>query len=92
MTKEEIGAWVAEFNEEALLADGYEDAFLGISQRCGQPHVAIYDAMKCIKILMERDGMDYPEAVEFFEFNTVGAWAGEGTPIFLMRPYEDDAL
>lgn len=89
MTKEEIGAWLSEFNEEALLADGYEAAFLGLGQRCGQPNIAVYDSAKCIKVLMERDGMDYTEAVEFFEFNTLNAWAGEGTPIFLHRPDED---
>jgi hypothetical protein len=34
------------------------------------------------------DGMDYDEAMEFLEFNTLGAWAGEGTPLFLWR-YEE---
>jgi hypothetical protein len=83
-----FGEWVAEFNEEALLADGYEDAFIGVAVRCGKPPLAVYDAEKCIKILMERDGMDYIDAQEFFEFNTLGAWAGEGTPLFLHR-YEE---
>ena len=83
-----FGEWVAEFNEEALLADGYEDAFIGVAVRCGKLPLAVYDAEKCIKILMERDGMDYVDAQEFFEFNTLGAWAGEGTPLFLHR-YEE---
>jgi len=34
---------------------------------------------------MERDGMDYDTASEFFHFNTLGAWAGDGTPLFLWR-------
>jgi hypothetical protein len=81
--------WAAEFNAEALLADGYEDAFIGMAERCSQPSLAVYDTDKCIEILMQRDGMTYAEAVEFFDFNTLGAWAGEMTPLFLSRPPEE---
>ena len=75
--------WLADYNDEALTADGFDDAIMGIGERCGQPTLVAYDRAKCIQILIDRDGMDYEEAVEFFEFNTVGAWAGEGTPIFI---------
>ena len=34
---------------------------------------------KCIDVLI-KDGMTVEEAVEYFEFNTVGAWVGEHTP------------
>ena len=81
--------WVAEYNEEALLADGFEDAFIGIAERCSQPVLAVYDAERCIRILMERDGMNEGEAREFFDFNVTGAWMGPGTPLFLWR-YEND--
>jgi hypothetical protein len=30
--------------------------------------------------------MSEDEAIEFFEFNVVGAWAGPGTPIWLEEP------
>ena len=65
-----------------LLADGYEGAFLGIGRRCGYEY-AVYDEEKCLGILMERDGMSREEAVDFFEYNTVGAWVGDDTPIFV---------
>lgn len=52
-----------------LLADGFEEAFVGIVGRCGQPVVAIYDRVDCIGVLMRRDGMTADEAEEFFEFN-----------------------
>ena len=29
------------------------------------------------------DGMTEEEAVEYFEFNIIGAWMGEETPCFL---------
>jgi hypothetical protein len=32
---------------------------------------------------MERDDMTREEAIEFMDFNVVGAWHGESTPIFL---------
>jgi hypothetical protein len=32
---------------------------------------------------MERDGMDVMEAVEYMDFNVLGAYAGEKTPIFV---------
>ena len=67
---------------EALLADGFEDAFIGYIERFSSGPIALYDRGKCIKILMERDGMTWEGADEFFGFNVLGAWAGDGTPAF----------
>jgi len=75
--------WIQDHNEEALLADGFEEAIIGIAERCGCPTLVAYDAARCIEILVERDGMSHEDAVEFFEFNTLGAWAGEHTPIYI---------
>lgn len=72
-------------DDEMLLADGFDDALVGVVRRCGQPTLACYDAEKCIEVLMKRDGMTYEGAVEFFEFNTEGAWVGPHTPVFLHR-------
>ena len=66
-----------------LKADGLDAAIIGIGSRCGQPDIFIYDYNKCCDIFMERDGMTREEAMEFMDFNVVGAWHGEGTPIFL---------
>ena len=66
-----------------LLADGFEGAFIGVATRCGQPTLAVYSAHKCIKLLVERDGMTHEEALEYFNFNVVGGWVGEETPLFL---------
>jgi hypothetical protein len=68
-----------------LLATGFEDAFIGEALRFGfNEPVAAYDYDKCLEIL-QRDGMSYEEAVEYFEFNTLGAWVGEQTPVFIER-------
>jgi len=66
-----------------VLADGFEEAFVGLCSRFGINEVAAYDRDKCLEILVERDGMDYDEAVEFFDVNVVGAWVGEMTPVFM---------
>ena len=83
MLQEDITEWIIEYNEEALLADGFEEAFLGVSEVFGRPPLATYDRDKCVDILIQRDGMTYEEAVEYFNFNVTGAWVGDGTPIYL---------
>ena len=77
---------LAEVDPDMLFADGFDDALVGYAELFGRPPLAVYDRAKCIDILMTRDGMDYDGAVEFFEFNTLGAWVGEHTPIFLTTP------
>lgn len=71
--------------EQVLLAHGFEDAFLGVSSCPGRPVLAVYDVEKCLDILVERDGMGPEEAREYFDFNVMGSWGGEGTPVFLER-------
>ena len=84
---DELHDWIIEHNEEALLADGFEEAIIGVAERCSQPALVVYDAEKCIKILMER-GMTWEEADEFFNYNTLGSWMGEHTPLFLWKAPE----
>jgi len=69
----------------AMTADGFDDAILGIGSRCGQPDLLVYDVDTIINILMDRDGMDYEDARDFFSYNIEGAWVGEGTPIWLQQ-------
>ena len=85
-----ISAWVSQWSEEALLVDGFEDAIVGICEKFGAVPVVAYDMDKCVEILMERDGMGYEEAAEFFEFNVVAAYVGEGTPVFLTLWSKDE--
>ena len=66
-----------------LLADGLDEAFIGIGWQFNTPF-AVYDRDKCIDIL-ESQGMTPEEAQEYFYFNTQGAYVGEQTPIFLER-------
>jgi len=66
-----------------LLADGLDEAFIGIGWQFNTP-LAVYDRDKCIEIL-ESQGMTPEEAQEYFYFNTQGAYVGEQTPIFIEK-------
>ena len=70
-------------DDQILTAVGFDEAFVGIGIQFNMP-IAVYDYAKCIDILAE--SMDYEDAVEYFEYNVIGAWIGEQTPIFLRYP------
>ena len=86
MTPAAVRELLSEENPDALFADGLDDALVGVARRCGQPTLAVYDYEKCVEVFMSREGMSYEDAIEWMEFNVVGAWLGEGTPIWLCRP------
>ena len=79
---------VAEVNEDMLFADGFDGALVGYIERAGMPSIACYDKDKCIEILAK--DMTYEEAVEYFYFNTAGAYVGENTPCFFTRIEDED--
>ena len=68
--------------DEILLADGFDEALIG--HAAGMEPRAVYDYDRCIDVLVE-DGMDREGALEYFEFNTVGAHVGEQTPVFVRQ-------
>jgi len=80
----ELEEYLEEYlGEGALKADGFDEAIVGVVSRCGFNPVVCYSQQKIIQILMDRDGMDYEEAQEYYSFNISGAYVGEGTPMFL---------
>ena len=85
MTVEEIG----DINPEALLCDGFDDAIIGMAERINLGPVVAYDTEKMIDIMVERDGMTYEEAIEYFDYNILGAWMGEFTPVFIEKLIEE---
>ena len=63
-----------------LKADGFDEAILG---ECMQSQRLIYDYEKMIQILMK--DMSEESAMEYFDFNILGAYVGEFTPIYLNK-------
>lgn len=74
---------IAEINPEALLCDGFDNAIIGMAERINLGPVVAYSVEKIIDIMMQRDGMTYEEALEYYDYNIQGAWMGEYTPIFI---------
>lgn len=70
--------------EDTLLADGFEDALIGF----GYQHtkvIAVYDYHKCVTVLMQRDEMTEEDAIEHMDYNVVGSYVGDHTPIFINK-------
>ena len=70
------------YDENILLADGFDRAFLGVGRIFNGPPIAVYDKFSIINILRE-SGMKTFEAEEYFDYNIAGAFVGEGTPMFV---------
>ena len=82
---------VAEVDENALLADGFDSCIIGVTDSwsgAARPTRVVYSVNKIIDQLVTQDGCTYEEAEEHFEFNVAGAYVGEHTPVFV-RALED---
>lgn len=71
-----------EINTEFILMDGFDDCIIGICSRYGQEDCVTYDKNKVLKKLTEK-GLDEEEAIDFFQFNQIGAYVGPYTPCFV---------
>ena len=84
MTREEIERLAEESGlDGVVLADGFEDSFVGFAERCGSGPVAVYDFDNAVKSLTERSLMSEDAACEYLHFNVLGAYAGDQTPWFI---------
>ena len=81
--------WVRENYPEVLLMDGYDDCIVGVTIRFGAEPIVCY-AVEAVLARLRGSGMTHDEAVEWFEFNQIGAWVGEKTPCFLVVPGEEE--
>lgn len=93
MTREEIEGLL---DEGIVFFDGFDDAIVGLGTRFGviEP-IIVYNKDKVIEILMEdmvvgEEDKDEDEEVikfemanEYFEYNVIGAWVGDRTPMFI---------
>lgn len=70
-------------DEELLFADGFDDAIIGVDVKDNR---VIYSYGLILEQLMLQ-GMEYDEAIEYAEFNILGAYVGERTPIYMYEVY-----
>jgi len=94
---------ISEFNEEAVVFDGFDEAIIGMAERINLGPVVAYSVEKIFEILMKgmevsEDDLDedetiesrkYMDALEYFEYNIKGSWMGEFTPIFIEKLIEE---
>ncbi len=58
---------------------------MGVGERFGGPPMAVLDVEKMFK-KMEKGGMTRAEAIEYFEYNILGAHVGEENPVYMHIP------
>ena len=73
---------------EFIKVTGYDNCVLGVVSRMTLQPVLLYDREKLLQETCKKQDWTYDEAVEWHEFNTFGAWYGDGTPCFLELPNE----
>ena len=76
---------IESYCEGAIILDGLDTAIIGIVEEFGNGPRILYSKEKIIDILVERDGMTSEEAIEYYDFNILGLYAGEQNPIFLIN-------
>ena len=72
---------MVDMNPDAMRMDDYDDCVAGIAVGF-KGSCLIYDMRKIIN-KMKKDGMTEDEAWEYFDYNVLGAWVGDYTPMFL---------
>lgn len=91
-------------DEDFLKADGLDEAIIGVDGRSLNLVYGIEKCIKCLAKSMEitekdldetekEEGMileekKYQLAVEYLQYNTMGAYVGEKTPIFIYENFE----
>ena len=75
-----------------ITADGFETAFVAVGFRYNGNDIAVYDYDLCIDVLIQRDEMSLQEAYEFMDYNVVGSYVGEETPLFIRTQSYDETM
>jgi hypothetical protein len=77
-------------DEEFLYPTGFEEAVMGavVDENGEHPTRVIMSIRLCIETLCQE--MPYTEALEHFNFNIMGAYVGESTPLWYDDEFECD--
>lgn len=77
--------WIDETFEVVVYPEGFEDCIVGVAEKFGGPPIAVMDLEKMLAKL-EKGKMTREEAIEYFEFNILGAYIGDQTPVYMHVP------
>ena len=78
---EKLGEYQQLGQEIYSLPDKFDSALVAVGWRFNHGPLAVYDKNKVIGILEVEMGEDWGE--EFFDFNIIGSWIGDSTPVFI---------
>lgn len=68
--------------------DGYDDCIVGYVERFGMGPILCYDKEKVLAKLAKDFG-NREDALEWYHYNQLGSYVGEGTPCFLITDKDD---
>jgi hypothetical protein len=77
--------WIDETFDLVIVPDGFEHCIMGVVELQSGVPVAVLNVSMILETLV-KDDMTYDEAQEYFEFNMLGAYVGEGTPLYMYTP------
>jgi hypothetical protein len=67
-----------------MVADGFDNAVIGVTSLPNGPNVLVYDKSQVINILVNRDGMTMKEAEELITFRIRYTYSGNDSPLFVV--------
>lgn len=67
----------------AIILDGFDEAIIGLVEEFGNGPRILYSRDKILEILQTRDEMSLEDALEFYDFNILGMFAGDQNPVML---------
>lgn len=71
-----------EKDEYVILADGFEEAFLGVS--VNKPARVIYDYWKCLDLIIKKDDAEFDEAMDWLD-DFIDEELGEHSPLYIKQ-------
>ena len=71
--------------DELLFMDQeyFDEAIIGVATNALGIMAVAYSEPKVIDLLIKHDRMTPDEAMEYYQFNILGAYLGENTPVFI---------
>ena len=69
--------------EEGEDANDFMDCMIGVIYGADVSNRVCYDMEKVIHKLMKRNDWNYDDARDWFDFNIVGSYVGDSTPVYM---------
>ena len=71
------------YGKELIFADGFDDAIIGVAAGFDSARV-VYCYASMVEVMINDNNMNYEDALDWIEFNTIGSYVGKNKPIYVM--------